>query len=1147
MTIDRTAIVHLVLLTVVCAALNVGASTAAKADTTRTDGGTTQVDTMAFADNGTASDNDRSSVAVEVADPGNDTAVLWRGFRHAWSYNHRFNRFGSWVDMKNCDGSSCEYEVGHSAASGTGEDVAATRDAYTELSAKGVAFHQDSITLELNGSEKRAGPIDQSFSENRTVTVPFQADTELENRDEYVALLNGMDVVSQGSAAKLIDFELNVSEVRTTSGGLEFDVEKNVKFDCDSFECDGLFGKGIQDIDYEIEVQYLVVAGDEGRFNVVRPDELTSSQDWEACDNNGIGPKNSDGYPHTVVDNGFPGNHMWCENMPRQPLDGGIIPGGSDLHHGNYWRTDRIHGKEAPSSAGNQPVESGYSVGAVGISGLSLNMPHESHFVQYDSVVGGSYDAAKGEYDVRALPFFKEWSSRPGMYTGARYSYGFEGSAEVSIQPVLLQIRDGCKRSFVSGGSVHWGGSDEVPTTPDAVTNETHEFDYGETWYGYGNARGNHCDQPDDHTTATWQFTQDVPGTSLRWDEVFPIRDGYPPSVPGTSTGSRIDLWNELRDARAVDGEEASVQDPTQLHGRPSDRFVTSDTDNRDQANLSEVNVTIHKGGQVTRTGDVRTWVTDPVDTESIDLDNVPGSIGLDVVVLEDHRTFFVGGEERLHISVENENASYELDSYLISVAAAKSEREEGRFWSREVPKSVRTGRVDDHSYALELVVSCPDQSCQPTYAIVPINIAVELDPFEFRDFHNTTEITAASPRDDRDHYAFELDRPTRVSNASLQGAGDLELSLYKGATPVRSTTGGTGLNTSTTDMTGRFHLVVTGDDVVDEYTLNLTTQYISQLYEENDAKPSAHDFSSELDVDPFRSEFDRKYGSNQRCGNDNDGSTGDARVGGGGAGDTGVESLFGCPRHNWVKQLSPSPGYSPEDPDWYRLSAKQGERVNVDIEGEDLGIELYEDGTLEESTAYATDDPSLSHIVSTDADVFINVTGASYNPTYNLTIQWVAATGQDRFELNDNESTAKLLVPGEGENVERFDDLALAGDDEDYFEVYLEDGDDLNATVDHRDTDFPVELELVRPDGTVVAGSAGGPGGPEQVASLVAQSDGEHYVRVASEDRAAMYYNLTVGTDKQSPVAISGPGFGFVVALLALLGSGLLAARRHR
>jgi hypothetical protein len=395
----------------------------------------------------------------------NDTAVLWRGFRHAWSYNHRLSRLGSWVDAfcrmerpgSRSSPANCEYTVGHSAAAGSGADDSSFRDAYTELSGEGIGFRQGVETVRLQGKEKKPGPKDQTIRGSTEVTI--QLNDDLKNYDEYTVLLNGFDTHTKSPpAAKIIDFEIGVSDPKSvTTTELTFDIEYEVLMDCDSAECKaglgGGPGKGVQDIDYPLDVHYLVVGGNRSRFNVESGSTVGDSYRWEAC--KGVA-------------------HFNCGDSAGRELD-----------YRNHIQSETIRTK------------GGYSVNTVGFKSFSIDLDSEAHFAQLDMIVGGS---DRTNYEVRALPFFKEWSSANSPST----SYGHEGQAEVSAELRLLQIKEGCKRSFVQAGGITWQTShtnQRSPTDPSAVVEapkgqNEYEFEFGDHWPGY-TARGSRCTYDD--------------------------------------------------------------------------------------------------------------------------------------------------------------------------------------------------------------------------------------------------------------------------------------------------------------------------------------------------------------------------------------------------------------------------------------------------------------------------------------------------------------------------------------------------------------------------------------------------------------------------------------------------------------------------
>ena len=158
-------------------------------------------------------------------------AVLWQGFNHAWAYNHRLNRFGSYVRC-DAEGDGHRTVIGHTAASGTGGDVAHFSDLVTILDAPGVAFQE--------------GTAEATVECPRAVTTPFRIKVdrldlapEMVGKERYTVLLNGFDLFALRHADKLIAFELEVSEPTVTASErtIRFHVFGQLCFDCRTAEC----------------------------------------------------------------------------------------------------------------------------------------------------------------------------------------------------------------------------------------------------------------------------------------------------------------------------------------------------------------------------------------------------------------------------------------------------------------------------------------------------------------------------------------------------------------------------------------------------------------------------------------------------------------------------------------------------------------------------------------------------------------------------------------------------------------------------------------------------------------------------------------------------------------------------------------------
>jgi len=163
----------------------------------------------------------------------NARAALWQGFHHAWEYNHRLNRFGSYVRTHRNGPSPTRLVVGHTAASGTGNDMAHFAEFVTDVSsARGVAF--------------QSGVVEVTAECQRGDLTPFivrvddlDLAPELHNRDVYTVVLNGFDLYAAAHAEKLVTFDLEITDPTVTGAGtkIRFRAIGNLKFDCRSPEC----------------------------------------------------------------------------------------------------------------------------------------------------------------------------------------------------------------------------------------------------------------------------------------------------------------------------------------------------------------------------------------------------------------------------------------------------------------------------------------------------------------------------------------------------------------------------------------------------------------------------------------------------------------------------------------------------------------------------------------------------------------------------------------------------------------------------------------------------------------------------------------------------------------------------------------------
>jgi hypothetical protein len=434
----------------------------------------------------------------------------------------------------------------------------------------------------VTGVEKKPGPQSQLITGSETESIQY-TDLQVNSPSEgtYAVLLSGFDLVrTDDNAEKFVRFELEVTKAENdpepytlTNGDVSFKIRYKLLFNCDSAECKFTDLNGpAQKVDYDLTVHYVLLEGSNRSLNVVRGSDLTNDDiQWSHCKNNKVKPTPwadesnfNDKWDNPLAFH--PGNHMFCEDSENR-----------QIHHENYWKTSTIYGKSGSSG-------SRYSVGAVGVKRMTLRAEGGTHYVQYDNVIGGNYTKESGTYDVRALPFWKEWSTRPGIHKKAALSFGHAGSAEVGVQPVLVQVRDGCKRGLVAAGGKHWPGKGKKPTGSDAVVSTSYQFDFGEHWVGYG-GRGSLCQHTHEGEVEYTEYTSD--------NQAF--------SIAHTSGGKTA--WKELqpyKNTRKHLIAERTAEEPTQLRGRLSDRYHSPS--NLAPTGGSEISLSVRQGqerGQV--------------------------------------------------------------------------------------------------------------------------------------------------------------------------------------------------------------------------------------------------------------------------------------------------------------------------------------------------------------------------------------------------------------------------------------------------------------------------------------------------------------------------------------------------------------------
>ncbi|MGC9349531.1 MAG: hypothetical protein ACP5JG_15440 [Anaerolineae bacterium] len=170
---------------------------------------------------------------MQRTDRSHNSAVIWQGYQHAWEYNHRLNRFGSYVAQDTPANGTPTAVVSHTAASGTGNDTAHFKEFATEIhDARGVAFQSGYADARV---ECQRGDL-ATFA-MRVDALDLHPD--LQNREVYTVVLNGFDIHAEEHAEKIMTLDIEVSDPALCTGGTQvrFYILGDLRFDCRSSEC----------------------------------------------------------------------------------------------------------------------------------------------------------------------------------------------------------------------------------------------------------------------------------------------------------------------------------------------------------------------------------------------------------------------------------------------------------------------------------------------------------------------------------------------------------------------------------------------------------------------------------------------------------------------------------------------------------------------------------------------------------------------------------------------------------------------------------------------------------------------------------------------------------------------------------------------
>jgi hypothetical protein len=219
-----------------------------------------------------------------------DAAVLWRGFTHEWSYNHRLNRLGSYIENPlDFTGFPFTATLCHTSATGLGPDVGTFSGYYSYLAANGVSIQTGKKEIRFSGN------LGDMHTASFEVLVDAKKDYTI--ADQHTVVINGFDILSERRSDKLQMFRLSVTEGNyiPATGQIRFTIDAAFLVRCQSIECSVLSDK----FEYTITIAYLIFsasaqhlfASEQSSHRVYNWDKHAETQGALATENNiqGIG------------------------------------------------------------------------------------------------------------------------------------------------------------------------------------------------------------------------------------------------------------------------------------------------------------------------------------------------------------------------------------------------------------------------------------------------------------------------------------------------------------------------------------------------------------------------------------------------------------------------------------------------------------------------------------------------------------------------------------------------------------------------------------------------------------------------------------------------------------------------------------------
>ncbi|MBK9330110.1 MAG: hypothetical protein IPM95_12610 [Sphingobacteriales bacterium] len=337
---------------------------------------------------------------------GQNSFAVWQGFSNYWTYNHRVNRLGDYINQISYPKNQ-QATLVHTAATGLGKDSVYFSSYYASVQSSEIIHFAGKSVFTLKGEEGTVKTIRKK--------IILHPDSSLQQKEVYLALLNGFDLISLGDADKLQTLSVSIDNPAydKPKNELSFLLQVVFQADCSSPEC-SLLNQGV---DYKLSVYYLIIGG-------MQKDVSSKELDYER-------------------------KVQWDTKTetPKVPLEKSIS------------------------------ISPGFENGFFAYKRFCLQVNKERHYLGYENAINRSgINTINQTAFCNMQLHYSNWSPhmRKSPASGGQAFFAFSQAGEAVIKGTLLMVQfNGTVSQYQQDSTLFWEGKNHSPDSDAAMKSKT--------------------------------------------------------------------------------------------------------------------------------------------------------------------------------------------------------------------------------------------------------------------------------------------------------------------------------------------------------------------------------------------------------------------------------------------------------------------------------------------------------------------------------------------------------------------------------------------------------------------------------------------------------------------------------------------------